>query len=236
MRKRTILVVEDDPAIRRGVVDALRFEGYLVMEESTGPGGRESALKVDCDLVLLDLVLPRGDGLSILRDVRSARPALPVIILTAMGSEDDRVAGLLLGADDYVTKPFGARELLARVAAVLRRSAERPADVATLTIPGAEVDFDRREAKFDDGTTAALTEREVAVLRHLACNPGRAVSREELLTRVWRINARGIVQTRTVDMTVARLREKLRDDATPPAAILTVRGKGYMIATPAGEA
>jgi len=168
--------------------------------------------------------------------VRSARPALPVIILTAMGSEDDRVAGLLLGADDYVTKPFGARELLARVAAVLRRSAERPADVATLTIPGAEVDFDRREAKFDDGTTAALTEREVAVLRLLACNPGRAVSREELLTRVWRINARGIVQTRTVDMTVARLREKLRDDATPPAAILTVRGKGYMIATPAGEA
>ncbi len=235
MKKRSILVIEDDHAIRRGVVDALKYDGYHVFEESTGQGGLESALKVDCDLILLDLVLPGRDGLDILAELRKSRARVPVIILTARGTEEDRVRGLKLGADDYVVKPFSAKELLARVEAVLRRSAERPSDIDKLAIPGGVVDFLRREVRFDSGGAEVLTEREEDVLRHLAQNAGRAVGREELLSHVWRINPRGIVETRTVDMTIARLREKLREDPAEPKVLITVRGKGYMIANGDGS-
>jgi two-component system alkaline phosphatase synthesis response regulator PhoP len=228
LAKRTILVIEDDPAIRRGIVDTLEFAGYSVLQESTGIGGSESALKCDCDLVLLDLVLPGMDGLDILRRVKPLRASLPVIILSARGDEDDRVAGLRLGADDYVVKPFSARELLARVEAVLRRSPERPVEVGRIAIDGGEVDFSRREIRFADGQRQSMTDREEQVFRHLVRNAGRAIGREELLAHVWRINPRAIVETRTVDMAVRRLREKLRDDAAEPRIILTVRGKGYM--------
>jgi len=129
MKRARILVIEDDGAIRRGIVDALEFEGYTTHEAGEGTEGLRMAVQVDCDLILLDLVLPGADGLQILKEVRSARPALPVIILTARGDEEDRVRGLRLGADDYVVKPFSVKELLARVDAVLRRSPERPSDV-----------------------------------------------------------------------------------------------------------
>ena len=122
MAARRVLVVEDDPAIRRGIVDALRFEGYEVLEAGGRVEGQQLAERTPCDLVLLDLVLPDGDGLELLRAVRRSRPTLPVIILTARGQEEDRVNGLKLGADDYVVKPFSVRELLARAGAVLRRS------------------------------------------------------------------------------------------------------------------
>jgi DNA-binding response OmpR family regulator len=227
----TLLVIEDDPAIRRGIVDALRFQGHTVHEAVTAAEGMDSARKVECDLVLLDLALPGGDGLDILREVRRIRPRLPVIILTARGDERDRVAGLEDGADDYVVKPFSVRELLARVDAVLRRSAERPSDLARHRCRGLEIDLARREISFTDGAREELTERECELLRHLICNPGRAISRDELLADVWRINPRAIVETRTVDMAIARLRGKLRDDPREPQVLLTVRGKGYMIAT-----
>jgi len=180
----------------------------------------------DFDLLLLDLVLPGRDGLEILGEVRRMRPTLPVIILTARGDESDRVRGLKDGADDYVVKPFSVKELLARVEAVLRRSAERPLDVSCIKVDGAEIDLERREARFGDGRHAELSEKEVELLRYLASNSGRAVTREEILASVWRISPQGVT-TRTVDMHVARLRAKLRDDPDEPAIIETVRGKGY---------
>ena len=230
MARGTALVIEDDDAIRRGIVDALAFEGYRTLEAGDGDSGLARALTANCDVILLDLVLPGRDGLEILREVRSARPTLPVIILTARGAEADRVAGLKLGADDYVVKPFSVRELLARVEAVLRRSPERPSDVAEVPVPGGVADLARCEVRFEDGGRADLSEREAALLRYLATNPGRAVSRDEILSRVWQLDPRG-VHTRTIDMHVARLREKLRDDPAEPAVIRTVRGKGYMFAT-----
>jgi len=229
MPKQTVLVVEDDPAIRRGIVDALAFEAYTTIEAPNGTQGLELALGAPCDLVLLDLVLPGPGGLDILREVRKVRPTLPVVILTARGKESDRVEGLKLGADDYVVKPFSVKELLARVEAVLRRSPERPSDVRKLELPGCRADLARSELCFEGGERVALSEREADLLRYLASNAGRAVSREEILRRVWRLDPGGI-ETRTIDMHVARLREKLRDDKSDPRVILTVRGKGYMFA------
>ena len=230
MNKRRILVVEDDAAIRQGIVDALDYAGYETLEAGDGRTGMDKAVKVDCDLILLDLVLPRGNGLDILREVRAMRPTLPVIILTARGEESDRVEGLRLGADDYVVKPFGMRELLARVEAVLRRSPERPTDVESIEFPGGVVDLARCEVRRDNGERTELSQREMELLRYLACNAGRAISRDEILARVWRINPKAIVETRTIDMHVARLREKLGDDPSQPRIILTVRSKGYMFA------
>jgi DNA-binding response OmpR family regulator len=227
MASARILVIEDDAAIRRGIVDALAFAGYEALQAATGPEGRAMAVRVDCALVLLDLVLPDGDGFQILREIRAARATLPVIILTAKGEEADRVRGLTLGADDYVVKPFSVKELLARIQAVLRRSPERPQDVAEVRVTGGVADLARCEVRFDDGERAALSPREVELVRYLAANAGRAIAREELLARVWRIEPRG-VETRTIDMHVTRLREKLRDPPGEDATILTVRGKGYM--------
>jgi DNA-binding response OmpR family regulator len=224
-----ILAIEDDVAIRRGIVDALRYAGYEVSQAGDGQMGLELAVQSDYELLLLDLVLPGREGWEILREVRQVRPTQPVIVLTAKGDEDDRVNGLRLGADDYVVKPFSVRELLARVEAVLRRSPERPGDVAQAPIPGGCADFARREVRFEDGGRCELSEREAELLRYLAVNAGRAIAREELLANVWRISPRGL-STRTIDMHVARLREKLRDDATEPRVLLTVRGKGYMFA------
>lgn len=224
-----LLVVEDDEAIRRGVVDALTFAGYAVDEAPDGPQGLDAACSGRYDLVLLDILMPTMDGLEVLDQLRRVKPTLPVIFLTARGEEADKVAGLRLGADDYVVKPFGPAELMARVEAVLRRSAERPRTVQTLTIAGRTIDFERREVRHDDDQRTALSEREAEVLHYLATNRGRAVSRDELLARVWGIDPRG-VQSRTVDMTIARLREHLRDDSASPSVIVTVRARGYMLA------
>jgi DNA-binding response OmpR family regulator len=225
----TLLVVEDDNAIRRGLVDALTFHAYTVREAADGKAGLAAALAEGVDLVLLDVLMPKMDGLAVIAELRRARPTLPVIFLTARGQEEDRVRGLRLGADDYVVKPFSIGELLARVEAVLRRSPERPARVEKLSIAGRCVDFQRREVTLPDGTRAEITPRECEVLQYLAGSRGRAVAREELLSRVWGVDPRGM-STRTVDMTVARLRELLRDDPDTPGVIATVRGKGYMLA------
>ncbi len=229
MPQQTILTIEDDAAIRRGIVDALGYAGYRVLESGDGRDGLEMAVRHDYDLLLLDLVLPGTDGLSILREVRKTRPTQPVIILSARGEEEDRVEGLKLGADDYVVKPFSVKELLARVEAVLRRSPERPTDLDKVRLPGGLADFARCEVQFEDGERIELSEREIELLRYLVKNRGRAIARDELLANVWRISPQG-VSTRTIDMHVARLREKLRDDPTDPQVLLTVRGKGYMFA------
>jgi len=227
-----ILVIEDDKAIRRGLVDALRFESFHVFEAGTAKAGLELASSVDCHVVLLDLLLPGGDGLAILQKIRATRPTLPVIILTARGDEADRVKGLQLGADDYVVKPFSVKELMARIRAVLRRSSSRPLDVTCVRFPsgGVEADLLRRELRFENGGREELSEKEADLLRYLACHSKRAVSRDELLRGVWQIEPGLGMETRTIDMHVARLREKLRDAGESPRLLLTVRGKGYMLA------
>lgn len=246
-RSAVVLVVEDDPAIREGLCDALGFQGHRVLQAATAPAAAEAALRSHCDLVLLDLMLPGGDGLDVLKELRRLKPRLPVIIITARGREADRVRGLRMGADDYVVKPFSVRELLARVDAVLRRAAPEPAaaadDPATAwSIPGGRIDLARREVAFDDGAREELSEREQALLAHLRRHARRVVGRDELLREVWGLDP-SRVQTRTVDMHVARLRDKLRDGGPPrngdapgdgaePRVILTVRGKGYMLGEP----
>ena len=224
MPPQTILIIEDDNAIRRGVADALAAEGFRTIEAATGPQAADLANTAECDLVLLDLVLPGADGLDILRDIRRTRPTLPVIILTALGDEHDRVAGLNRGADDYVVKPFSAAELLARVQAVLRRTPERPIDLRTIQLPNVAVDLECRALQYTDGTAANLSEREATLLRYLACNPSRIIARDELLARVWQLDPKGL-STRAIDMHIARLRDKLHDH--DQSVITTVRGKGY---------
>jgi DNA-binding response OmpR family regulator len=226
--ERVILVVEDDPAIRRGIVDTLSFAGFRTIACGDGKEGLERALSAGLELVVLDVVLPGASGFEVLAGIRQARPALPVIMVTARGSESDRVAGLEGGADDYVVKPFSARELLARVEAVLRRSAERPLDVRRADVAGCRIDFLRREVTARDGAPQSISEREVDLLRYLLSNPDRVITRDELLRRVWGLDPSG-VHTRTIDMHVARLREKLGDDPDDPHVILTVRGKGYKL-------
>jgi DNA-binding response OmpR family regulator len=226
-----IVIIEDEPAIRRGVADALRAAGYETAEAADGARGQEEAVRAGVDLVLLDLLLPKRDGMQVLAEVRKVRPTLPVIILTARGTEDDRVRGLKMGADDYVVKPFSARELLARVEAVLRRSMGRPPDVTRARLGRAVIDFERREVCWQGGERGELSETECALLCFLVTNQKRAVSREELLTRLWGIGPQRI-ETRTIDMHIARLRTKLRDPSGQPTpeAILTVRAQGYMAA------
>ena len=226
-RKQRILIVEDDAAIRVGLADALGREGYETIEAADGTAGLEAALAEEIDLMLLDLMLPGPSGLEILAQVRETRPVLPVIILTAMGGENDRVKGLDLGADDYVVKPFSLRELLSRVSAVLRRTPGRSVQSPLFAVPGGQADLERKTVCFDDGGACELSEREMDLLHYLAVNGGRAVSRDEILLHVWRIRPRG-VETRTIDMHVARLRDKLGADRPAGAAIKTVRGKGYM--------
>lgn len=224
MAQRVILVIEDDLSIRRGMADALRHASYEVKEAGDGVTACELVAAGGLDLVLLDLVLPRRDGLEVLRSLRREDPALPVIVVTARGAEEERVRGLELGADDYVVKPFSARELLARVEAVLRRSPGRPQPVKRLQLAVGEVDLDRCEVRLADGGCEELSRLEADVLRYLARSPDRIVSRDELLARVWQQKPH-FVATRSVDMTIARLRKKLGGGDV----LVTVRGKGYRL-------
>ena len=221
----TILVVEDDQAVRQGVVDALTFAGYQVISAAEGATGKKMALTSRYDLMLLDLVMPHCTGFEVLEALRKERAGQAVIILSARGEENDRVKGLTMGADDYVVKPFSARELLARVDAVLRRSSERRALSETTDLAGRRIDFSRRKLSHDDAEYD-LSERECEILRYLMANSGRPVSRDELLRHVWGITAKN-VETRTVDMHVAHLRKKLGD--TNQELLETVRGKGYCL-------
>jgi DNA-binding response OmpR family regulator len=229
MAAKTVLVVEDDAAIRRGLVDALQHAGYAPIACADGADGLQTALSAQLDLAILDVVLPKRDGFQILAEIRRTRPQLPVILVTARGGEQDRVHGLQTGADDYVVKPFSSRELLARVEAVLRRSAERPSEVTRTELAGRRIDFLRREVERPDGSRSQLSERECELLAYLVRNPGRAISRAELLQRVWGLST-GALDTRAIDMHVVKLREKLGEHADRPEVLVTVRGIGYMLA------
>jgi DNA-binding response OmpR family regulator len=228
MPEITILVVEDDPAVRRGIVDVLEYAGYRTLEAPDGHAGMELALKANYRLLLLDLVMPGPSGFEILAALRKKRPGQAVIILSARGEENDRVKGLTGGADDYVVKPFSMKELLARVDAVLRRTCERSVPSDTRSLPGGTVDFLTRRLQFDDGRNEELSEREAELLRYLVDSPGRTISREEILRHLWGLDP-DRTETRTIDMHMMHLRSKLGDK--DQRMLVTVRGKGYRFQT-----
>jgi DNA-binding response OmpR family regulator len=216
--------VEDDPAILRGLSDNLRFEGYEVITASDGETGYKLQAEKRPDLILLDLMLPRMSGLEFCRKLRAEGIHTPILMLTARSEEPDRVLGLDLGADDYVTKPFSVRELMARVRALLRRSQPQVELPDELSFGDIAIDFRRYEAR-RGGEPLEMTRKEFAILRFLASRSGEVVSREDLLNEVWGYES--YPTSRTVDNHVAGLRAKLERDASQPEHIKTVHGVGY---------
>jgi len=225
--KRTVLVVEDEESITTPLTAALAREGFDAAVAPTAAAALELARSLEPDLVLLDLMLPDGSGLDVCRELRRTSK-VPIIVVTARGDEADRVVGLELGADDYVVKPFSARELVARIRAVLRRTealAEPPPDKVIRVGPLA-VDSARRLASLE-GNALALSRKEFEVLELLAREAGRVVTRERLLQEVWDTEWFG--STKTLDVHVSALRRKLRDDPAEPRFIHTVRGVGFRL-------
>ncbi len=216
-------MVEDEASLRDGIVDLLTGDGHQVTAVGDGVAGVEAGLRDPFDLVVLDLMLPRLDGMEVCRRLRSARPGMPILMLTARGSEDDKVRGLMEGADDYVTKPFSARELLARVR-VLGRRAPAGDSLDEVQVDGAVIDLARMVVVRGE-TRTALTPREVGIVRWLHRHQDRVVSRAELLEQVF--GQRGDLQTRAVDMAIAVLRKKLETNPEKPVLIISVKGAGY---------
>lgn len=221
-----ILVVEDDPAILRGLTDNLKYEAYEVLSASDGEAGYRLIREKNPDLIILDLILPKLSGYELCRKVRSEGVKTPILMLTARGEEVDRVLGLDLGADDYVTKPFSVRELLARIRAILRRTQPPKAFPDELRFDDVMVDFRRYEARKAD-RTLEMTRKEFGILRLLAARPGEVVTRDELLNEVW--GYENYPSTRTVDNHIASLRAKLEHRPSQPRHLLTVHGVGYKL-------
>ena len=225
----TILVIEDDPAILRGLADNLKFESYAVITAANGEAGLDAALRQKPDLIILDLMLPRLSGYEVCRKLRAAGNPVPIIMLTARGEETDRVLGLDLGADDYVTKPFSVREVLARVRSLLRRVQPARAPMPDeLQFGDVAVDFRSYEAT-RAGKPLEMTRKEFGVLRFLASRAGEVVTREELLNEVW--GYENYPTTRTVDNHIAGLRAKIERDPAEPEFLRTVHGVGYKFMT-----
>ena len=223
---KTVLVVDDEPIVREVVVRYLEREGYRTLEAADGDAARDALVRTSPDLVVLDVMLPGTDGLELCRWIRSTSQ-LPVIMLTARGEEADRIVGLELGADDYVTKPFSPRELAARVKSVLRRSDRPDGSVERLEFGDVELDLATREVR-KAGIELRLTAREFELLWFLASHPRRVFSRDQLMASVWGYTA--AFDTGTVTVHVRRLREKVEDDPAAPRYLETVWGVGYRLA------
>ena len=221
----TVLVVDDEPIVRDVVVRYLRRDGHTTLEAADGTDARRMIEADEPGLVVLDVMLPGTDGLTLCRWIRE-RSDIPVILLTARGEEADRIVGLELGADDYVTKPFSPRELAARVRTVLRRSERGGARAETLAFGRVTIDQTSREVR-KAGELVSLTAREFDLLRFLASHPRQVFSRDQLMDRVWGYET--AIDTGTVTVHVRRLREKLEDDPAKPAHLQTVWGVGYRL-------
>ena len=220
----TVLVIEDDAAILRGLADNLRYEGYEVLTATDGETGYRLQKMHKPELIILDLMLPRMNGLELCRRLRGEAVQTPILMLTARSEESDRVIGLDLGADDYVTKPFSVRELMARVRALLRRIQSAAGLPDDLQFGDVEVDFRRYVAR-RCGKLVEMTRKEFATLRLLVARAGEVVTRDELLNEVWGYEAYPV--SRTVDNHIAGLRAKLERDPARPVYIRTVHGVGY---------
>lgn len=221
-----ILIVDDEPEMVRGLADNLRFEGYQTLAAGNGKDGLALALQESPDLILLDVMMPELSGWDVLRALRKKDLDVPVIMLTARGEEVDRVLGLELGADDYVTKPFSLRELLARVRAVLRRPGPRQ-KVEEFAFGNVRLHLRARQA-FKAGREVQLTRKEFDLLRYLVEHRGEVLTRDRLLDEVWGYER--YPTTRTVDTHILRLRQKFENDPERPVYILTVHGQGYKFA------
>jgi len=223
--KRTrILIVEDEPAMVAGLRDNFEYEGYEVISAGDGVTGLERALADNPDLVVLDVMMPRMSGLDVCKQLKVKRPGLPIIMLTARGQEIDKVVGLELGADDYVTKPFSIRELMARVKAVLRRVSPQASAAELYRFSDVEVNIRSNEVR-RAGEPVDLSAKEFALLAYFLSNPAETLSRDRLLDAVW--GYENYPNTRTVDTHIVHLRQKLEPNPEEPRFILTVHGSGY---------
>ncbi|MEZ5292193.1 MAG: response regulator transcription factor [Vicinamibacterales bacterium] len=221
---KRILVIEDEPQMLLGLRDNLELEGYEVQTASDGEQGLAKAATFNPDLVILDLMLPRKNGFDVCRELRDRSASTSIVMLTARSAETDKVLGLELGADDYVTKPFSITELLARVRAVLRRATSRPPTEDTVTIGDLEIDFKLHQARRDK-RRVDFTAREFELLRYFVHHKGQVVTREQILNEVWGYEE--FPTTRTIDNFVAKLRQKIEQSPHEPEHILTIHGSGY---------
>lgn len=219
-----ILIVEDEPNMVAGLRDNFEYEGYEVLTAGDGVEGLERALNESPDLVVLDVMMPRMSGLDVCKQLKAKRPSIPIIMLTARGQEVDKVVGLELGADDYVTKPFSIRELLARVKAVLRRARPLPKEQERYSF--GEVEVDLKSCRVTrKGAPVEVSSKEFELLKFFLCHSGETLSRDKLLEEVWGYDR--FPTTRTVDAHIVRLRQKLEPKPEEPRFILTVHGTGY---------
>ncbi len=227
----SILIVEDEEAIRSGLIDVFVFHGYETDSAATGPEGLEKALTGKFDLILLDIMLPGMDGYEICNEIRAKDRDQPIIMLTAKTSDEEIIQGLKLGADDYVAKPFSIQQLVLRVEAVLRRSQVGIDQAKTINLAN-DVHIDTENLTGQNGDDSlTFTKREIEVLAYLAANSNRPVPREELLTKVWGYARNLEIETRTVDIHIAKIRRKIEADPKEPASLVTVRGAGYRLLT-----
>jgi DNA-binding response OmpR family regulator len=219
-----VLIIEDEPNMVLGLKDSCEYEGYEVAVARNGKEGLEKATNEKPDIILLDVMLPVMSGLDVCRTLRRRGIETPIIMLTARGQETDKVVGLEVGADDYVTKPFSIKELLARVRAHLRRAAKQVADIENFTFGDVELNFKKYTAR-KGGQPLELSAREFEILRYLIRHRGEIVTRDQLLDEVWGYESSPI--TRTVDNHIARLRQKIEPDSSQPQHIITVHRIGY---------
>lgn len=228
-KKLKLLIVEDEVAIRTGLVDVFVFHGYQVSYADNGPDGLAKALSGQFDLILLDVMLPGMDGFEICRRIRCEDKEQPIIMLTAKTSDEEIIQGLSLGADDYVAKPFSVAQLVLRVQAVLRRSRAGEEQSRLLQLND-EISIDTLNLTGQRGDNALIfTRREIDVLQYLQAHNTRPVSREELLNKVWGYDKHMDIETRTVDIHIAKLRRKIEANAKVPVLLITVRGEGYRL-------
>ena len=232
--KKKILIVDDEPSIQDLLVFNLEKEGYKTITASDGEEAVEMALIQKPDLILLDVMLPKSDGLTVCKKIRQTLTKTPIIMLSAKGEEIDKILGLEIGADDYMTKPFSVRELIARVKANLRKVEQTDQDVINafsrgnkIVVGDLSLDLDKFEVEVRGQTVTDLTRREFEVLKYLAQKPGQVVTREDLLEKVWGYEYYGDI--RTVDVTIRRIREKIEKNTANPKILITKRGVGYYI-------
>ena len=221
---KKILIIEDDPAIRTGLKETFTTEGYNVSDAETGTKGFELAGKHDFDLIVLDLILPGKDGIEICKELRSDGVKTPIIMVTSRKEEIDKILGLEIGADDYVTKPFSIRELLARVKALIRRSTYEPGDIEEVAFANLKIDFKKQEMLRGENPVR-LSATEYRILYYFIDHEGEVISRDKFLDEVWGYDS--YPTTRTVDNYILSLRKKIEDDPANPKHLLTIHKVGY---------
>ncbi|TQV87997.1 response regulator transcription factor [Aliikangiella coralliicola] len=228
-KENSLLIVEDEPAIRTGLVDVFVYHGYQVEFAEDGAVGLDKALSGDFDLIILDVMLPSLNGFDICRSIREKDKDQPIIMLTAKTADEDVIQGLTLGADDYVAKPFSVAQLVLRVEAVLRRSKKVNSQSSRIRLsPDREIDLLNLSIQIEN-KSVAFTRREIQVIEYLQKYNDRPVSRDELLAEVWGYDPELAIETRTVDIHIAKIRRKIEVDPKQPQFLVTVRGAGYRL-------